>query len=178
MRWAEGSGGLDGSASSPYGGYAAPQAAAAPASGYAAAASDYSPPAPEDNFASAASAPASYEEEIDDGYGAPEQDTLAGYGGGEERRTGRKQGNRGGRRGRVGQQPGVGQTNKASSRPFWKQRTEQQKAVRRRGEQEDTWTGCWWREAGQGQGELRRAKRRKQPVSGKGGIKKSKQKGK
>merc|ERR1719397_1708197 len=118
MRWAEGSGGLDGSASSPSGGYAAPQAAAAPASGYAAAASDYSPPAPEDNFASAASAPASYEEEIDDGYGAPEQDTLAGYGGGEERRTGRKQGNRGGRRGRVGQQAGVGQTNKASSRPF------------------------------------------------------------
>merc|ERR1719397_1612590 len=112
MRWAEGSGGLDGSASSPYGGYAAPQAAAAPASGYAAAASDYSPPAPEDNFASAASAPASYEEEIDDGYGAPEQDALAGYGGGEERRTGRKQGSRGGRRG------GVGQQNKVSSRPF------------------------------------------------------------
>ena len=116
----EGSGGLDGSASSPSGGYAAPQAAAAPASGYSAAASDYSPPAPEDNFASAASAPASYEEEIDDGYGAPEQDTLAGYGGGEERRTGRKQGSRGGRRGRVGQQAGGGgqTSSKASSRPF------------------------------------------------------------
>jgi len=107
----EGSGGLDGSASSPSGGYAAPQAAAAPASGYSAAASDYSPPAPEDNFASAASAPASYEEEIDAGYGAPEQDTLAGYGG--EERRGRKQGSRGGRRGRVGQQ-----ATKASSRPF------------------------------------------------------------
>ena len=109
----EGSGSLDGSASSPSGGYAAPQAAAAPASGYSAAASDYSPPAPEDNFASAASAPASYEEEVDDGYGAPEQDALPGYGG-EERRRGRKEGSRGGRRGRVGaQQTGAVQSKKA-----------------------------------------------------------------
>ena len=105
----EGSGGLDGSASSPSGGYAAPQAAAAPASGYSAAASDYSPPAPEDNFASAASAPASYEEEIDTGYGAPEQDALPGYGG--EERRGRKQGGRRGKK--VGQQATT-----AGNRPF------------------------------------------------------------
>ena len=99
----EGSGGLDGSASSPSGGYAAPEAAAAPASGYSAAASDYSPPAPEDNFASAASEPASYEEEVASGYGAPEQDTLPGYGA--EERRGRKQGSRRGGLGQQSKQP-------------------------------------------------------------------------
>jgi len=100
-----GGGGLDGSASSPSGGYSSPGSAAAPSGGYTASspvAPAYVPPAsPVEDYASAASAPASYEEETDTGYtaptspidssyGGPSDESLPGYGGAQRR--GKKQG--------------------------------------------------------------------------------------